>query len=74
MVKIQYAVVVFSASVELLMCALPADNLMHTVISLNICICVVLYVCIYIYIQSIWLSFGILSLIVDYVIFRYYIK
>ncbi|XP_067214379.1 odorant receptor 4-like [Linepithema humile] len=30
MIKIQYAVVVFSASVELLMCALPADNLIHT--------------------------------------------
>lgn len=35
MVKIQYAIVVFSASVELFMCALPADNLMHTV-SLNL--------------------------------------
>ncbi|KAF3054643.1 Odorant receptor 326 [Nylanderia fulva] len=28
-VKIQYAIVVFSASVELFMCAFPADNLMH---------------------------------------------
>ncbi|KYN03550.1 Putative odorant receptor 49a [Cyphomyrmex costatus] len=29
MVKIQYSVVVFIASVELFMCALPADNLIH---------------------------------------------
>ncbi|KAL0130354.1 hypothetical protein PUN28_002178 [Cardiocondyla obscurior] len=29
MIKIQYSVVVFSASVELFMCALPADNLIH---------------------------------------------
>ncbi|XP_011870529.1 PREDICTED: uncharacterized protein LOC105563503 [Vollenhovia emeryi] len=29
MIKIQYSIVVLSASVELFMCALPADNLMH---------------------------------------------
>ncbi|KYQ52455.1 hypothetical protein ALC60_08428 [Trachymyrmex zeteki] len=36
MVKIQYSIVVFTASAELFMCALPADNLMHT--SIKICL------------------------------------
>jgi len=31
MIKLQYSIVVFTASVELFMCALPADNLMHMV-------------------------------------------
>ncbi|XP_026830248.1 uncharacterized protein LOC105283053 isoform X2 [Ooceraea biroi] len=35
MVKVQYAIVIVTASVELLICALPADNLMH--MSTNIC-------------------------------------
>ncbi|KAL6267026.1 hypothetical protein P5V15_000103 [Pogonomyrmex californicus] len=34
-IKILYTIVAFSASLELFMCALPADNLMHT--STNIC-------------------------------------
>jgi len=33
MIKIQYSIVVFNAGMELFMCALPADNLMHTVIT-----------------------------------------
>ncbi|CAL1672827.1 unnamed protein product [Lasius platythorax] len=36
MVKIQYSIVVFSASLELFMCAFPADNLMH--MSSRICL------------------------------------
>ncbi|XP_072742528.1 odorant receptor 49a-like isoform X1 [Anoplolepis gracilipes] len=36
MVKIQYSIVVFSASLELFICAFPADNLMH--MSSRICL------------------------------------